>query len=76
MGVFSTYDVPVMITQQNLWNSLEINTYLLSFVWKFGHGDGRIRCFTTANTPTIRALLVPSKGKNQTLGTLATILLP
>jgi hypothetical protein len=30
MGVFSTYDVPAMITQQNLWNSLEINTYLLS----------------------------------------------
>jgi hypothetical protein len=32
MSVFSTYDILTMITQQNLWNSLEINTYLLSHV--------------------------------------------
>jgi hypothetical protein len=77
MGVFSTYNVPAMITQQNLWNMLKINTYLLSLVQKFGHVGSRIKCFMTTNTPphTLRAFLILSKGKNRTLETLAIILL-
>jgi hypothetical protein len=37
---------------------------------KYGNVGGENRCFMTTNTPTLRALLILSKEKNQTLGTL------
>jgi hypothetical protein len=43
---------------------------------KYGNIGGENGCFTIANLPPLRALLVPSKEKNRTLGTLAKTLIP
>jgi hypothetical protein len=43
---------------------------------KLGHIGGKNRCFMTANTPQLRALLVLSKDKNRTLGTSAKTQIP
>jgi hypothetical protein len=35
-GVFPSSDVPVMVDQQNSWNSLLISTYILHLEWNIG----------------------------------------
>jgi hypothetical protein len=35
-GAFPSSDVPVMVDQQNSWNSLIIRTYLLYLEWNIG----------------------------------------
>jgi hypothetical protein len=35
-GAFLSSDVPVMVDQQNSWNSLVISTYLLYLEWNIG----------------------------------------
>jgi hypothetical protein len=35
-GAFSSSVVPVMVDQQNSWNSLVISTYLLYLEWNIG----------------------------------------
>jgi hypothetical protein len=35
-GAFSSFDVPQMVDQQNSWNSLVIDTYLLYLEWNVG----------------------------------------
>jgi hypothetical protein len=35
-GAFPSSDVPVMVDQQNSWNSLVISTHLLYLEWNIG----------------------------------------
>jgi hypothetical protein len=35
-GAFPSFDIPEMVDQQNLWNSLVISTYLLYLEWNIG----------------------------------------
>jgi hypothetical protein len=76
--VISSFDVPKTITQLNSWNLLEISIYSLYQIWNMEILAVKNGCFTIANTPspTLRALLVLSKEKNQTIGTIWKTLVP
>jgi hypothetical protein len=61
---FPSSDVPEMVDQQNSWNSLVINTYLLYLEWNVGMLAVNI-CILWPPTPphTLRVLLVPEQKK-------------
>jgi hypothetical protein len=63
-GAFPSSDVPEMVDQQNSWNSLVIDTYLLYLEWNIDMLAINI-CILWPSTPphTLRVLLVPKQKK-------------
>jgi hypothetical protein len=62
-AVFSSFNVPQMVDQQNSWNLLVISTYLLYLESNIGMLAVNICILWPSTPPTLRVLLVPEQKK-------------
>jgi hypothetical protein len=62
-GAFPSSNVPEMLDQQNMWNSLVISTYLLYLEWNIGMLMVNICILQPPTPPTLRVLLIPEHKK-------------
>jgi hypothetical protein len=62
-GAFPSSVVPVMVDQQNSWNSLVISIYLPYLEWNIGMLAINICILWPPTPPTLRVLLIPEQKK-------------